>query len=83
MGALGDDHAAFDQHHPVGQGDGGQPVGDQQGGAALEQVSSAAWMRSSTVTSMALVASSSTRMGGLASSVRAMAMRWRCPPDSV
>ena len=43
----------------------------------------ALWMASSTVTSMALVASSNTSTLGLASSVRAMAMRWRWPPDKV
>ena len=42
-----------------------------------------AWICCSTWTSMALVASSSTRIGGLTSSVRAMAMRWRCPPERV
>ena len=42
-----------------------------------------AWMVCSTWTSMALVASSSTRTGGLTNKVRAMAMRWRWPPDSV
>ena len=40
-----------------------------------------AWISCSTWTSMALVASSSTRIGGLTSRVRAMAMRWRWPPD--
>ena len=44
---------------------------------------SAAWIFCSTWTSMALVASSSTRIGGLTSRVRAMAIRWRWPPDSV
>ena len=42
-----------------------------------------AWMVCSTWTSMALVASSRTSTGGLTRRVRAMAMRWRCPPDSV
>ena len=41
------------------------------------------WMRCSTLTSMALVASSRIRMGGLTSRARAMAMRWRCPPERV
>ena len=44
---------------------------------------SASWICCSTWTSMALVASSRTRMGGLTSRVRAMAMRWRWPPDRV
>ena len=44
---------------------------------------SAEWMRCSTFTSMALVASSRMRMGGFTSRARAMAMRWRWPPESV
>ena len=43
----------------------------------------ASWMRSSTATSMALVASSRTRIVGSASRARARASRWRWPPDSV
>ena len=45
--------------------------------------SSAAWISCSTCTSMALVASSRIRTGGLISSVRAIAMRWRWPPERV
>ncbi len=41
-----------------------------------------AWMAASTSESSALVASSSSRMGASSSITRAMAMRWRCPPDS-
>ena len=33
VGALGDDPAALDHRHPVGQADGRQAVGDDQGGA--------------------------------------------------
>ena len=44
---------------------------------------SAAWICCSICTSMADVASSSTRIGGFTTSVRAIAMRWRWPPDSV
>ena len=46
-------------------------------------VRSAPWISNSRCASTALVASSSMRIRGLTSSVRAIAMRWRCPPDSV
>ena len=35
VGPVGHDLVLVQQHHPVGQGDGGQPVGDDQRGAAL------------------------------------------------
>ena len=44
---------------------------------------SAAWICCSICTSIAEVASSSTRIGGLTNSVRAMEMRCRWPPESV
>ncbi|KAG1439223.1 hypothetical protein G6F55_013781 [Rhizopus delemar] len=40
------------------------------------------WIAASTSESSAEVASSSTRSGASFSSTRAMAMRWRWPPDS-
>ena len=83
VGAVGHHLVLVEQDHPVGQRDGRQPVGDDQGGPALHRTFRPAWMVCSTWTSMALVASSSTRIGGLTSRVRAMAMRWRWPPDSV
>ena len=43
---------------------------------------SAAWMWRSASVSSAEVASSRMRMGASFSSARAMAMRWRCPPES-
>ena len=46
-------------------------------------VRSASWICCSICTSIAEVASSSTSIGGLTSSVRAIASRWRCPPESV
>ncbi len=39
--------------------------------------------RASVAASSALVASSRIRIGGFFSSARAMARRWRCPPDRV
>ena len=46
-------------------------------------VLSAFWMRASVTESSALVASSRIRIGGFFSSARAIARRWRSPPDSV
>ena len=40
------------------------------------------WMADSTSESSALVASSSSRMGAFLSMTRAMATRWRWPPDN-
>ena len=83
VGAVGDDPPAVEQHDPVGQADGRQAVGDDQWCGPRISVRSAPWISSSRWTSTELVASSRIRIGGLTSSVRAMAMRWRCPPDSV
>ncbi len=47
------------------------------------RVLSAFWMRASVTESRALVASSKIRIGGFLSSARAIASRWRSPPDSV
>ena len=44
--------------------------------------SSERWMAASVSLSTALVASSSTRMGGFFRMARASAIRWRWPPDS-
>ena len=38
MGAVGDDPAVVEQHHPVGQGDGGRAVGDDDRGAAAHHL---------------------------------------------
>ncbi len=46
-------------------------------------VFSAFWMRASVTESSALVASSRIRIGGFFKSARAIASRWRSPPDSV
>jgi hypothetical protein len=42
-----------------------------------------AWIAASTSLSSALVASSSSRMGASLSITRAIAMRWRWPPESL
>ena len=44
--------------------------------------SRASWMARSVIESRAEVASSRTRMGAFLRITRAMAMRWRCPPES-
>ena len=38
VGAVGGDPAAVDQHHPVGEGDGGRPVGDDERRAAAHDL---------------------------------------------
>ncbi len=38
VGAVGDHPAVVDQHHPVGQGDGGRPVGDHDGRAVAHDL---------------------------------------------
>ncbi len=45
--------------------------------------SSCSWIASSTSLSSAEVASSSTRIGAFFRITRAIAMRWRCPPESL
>ena len=59
-------------------------MGDQQRRAAFERRGVIArWIWSSVALSMALVESSRIRMRGSVSSARAIAIRWRCPPESV
>jgi hypothetical protein len=69
--ALGDQATVFHQQDVVGAADLRQPVGDQQRRAT------------SVLLSIALVESSSTRMRGSLRKARAIAMRCRCPPDSI
>jgi hypothetical protein len=85
VGALLDDAAVLQHHDAVGVLHRGQPVGNDQRGAlpgvALHGRSSAACTMRSLSASSALVASSSSSSGGFFSMARAMAMRWRWPPD--
>mmetsp|Transcript_31926 Transcript_31926/g.87440 ORF Transcript_31926/g.87440 Transcript_31926/m.87440 type:complete len:98 (-) Transcript_31926:1835-2128(-) len=48
-----------------------------------ERPSSASWTIRSELASRLAVASSRSRRAGSRSSERAIAMRWRCPPESV
>ena len=84
MGADGDDPSALEQHDPVGQGDGGEPVGHDDRGAVG---------RAAPVEGVVdrLLDVDVDRAGGVVEhqdagvdqDVRAMAMRWRWPPESV
>jgi len=64
VGALGDHPPVLDHGHPVGQRDRRQAVGDDQRRALASRPRRASWICCSTCTSMADVASSSTRIGG-------------------
>ena len=81
-GAALDDAAAVQHQDGVGVGDRGQAVGDDEGGAALAQPVERALDLASVSTSSALVASSRIRIGASLRMARAMARRWRSPPDS-
>ena len=59
----------------------GQPVRDEQGGAALGEGEQVGGQRVGGGGIEVLAGSSSTRMGKSASRARATATRWRCPPD--
>ena len=60
-----------------------QPVRDDERRAVLASAaSSCSWIWRSSSVSSADVASSRIRIGVLRSNARAIAMRWRCPPDS-
>ena len=80
--AGGDDPAALEQHDAVGEADGRQPVGDHERGAA--GAAGCAARRGSAPRPARRSRWSRRRArgcGGLTSSVRAMAMRWRWPPE--
>ena len=82
--ALGDDPAVLDDRDPVGEADGRQAVGDDQRRPALHQRRAA--RRGSAARSARRSPTSRRRARGSAgstSSVRAIAIRWRCPPESV
>ena len=76
--------ALVEHEDPVGVGDGRQAVGDRQAGAVRRRPRcSVARMSCSVRVSSALVASSSSRIGGFLTSVRAIATRCFSPPDSL
>ena len=74
-----DDAAAIHEHHEIGVADGAEAM--MKVVRPSRSMSIAALTRFSVSTSRALVASSRTRMGALLRMARAMAMRWRSPPD--
>ena len=76
------DAAAIEHHDAVEAAQGRQPVGDGDHRAARISRSSAWRIASSDSLSSEDVASSSSRSGASFRKARAMAMRWRWPPDS-
>ena len=77
------DPSFFQYHNQVRMQNRREPVRNADGRAALGiNSSSAACTARSDSVSSALVASSSTRMGAFLRTARAMAMRWRWPPES-
>ena len=82
MGALLGDAAIPDHQDAVGGPDGGEPVGDDVGGAAPAQLVKGVLIFASVMLSRAEVASSKIRMGGSFRKIRAMATRCFCPPES-
>jgi len=59
--------------------DGGDAVGDDEGGAAAHEFLHRDMIAASVVGSRALVGSSSRRIGAFFKKARAMPMRWRWP----
>ena len=79
MGAALDDAAVVQYHDGVGVAHGGQPVGDDEDGAAVISASMPCWTIASVRVSIELVASSRIITGGSATAARAMASSWRWP----
>ena len=79
---LSHDRAVLQHQDAVGVDHAGQAMRQDQRGAAGISRSSACWITASFSASTEDSASSSTRIGASRSSARAMAMRWRWPPDS-
>ena len=74
--------AVVEDRDPVRRADRRQPVRDDDRRPALISRSSASWTSRSDSLSRALVASSSSRIGGSLRIARAIAIRCRCPPES-
>ena len=81
VGAAFHDAPAVQDEDLGGVLDRGEAVRDSTHGAAARRRSIASCTRRSDSVSSALVASSRMRMGGSTSSARAIAMRWRWPPE--
>ena len=78
------DPSLVHHHHAVRVAHGGQPVRDDEHRPPLgELADSACCTRNSLSASRSEVASSRRRMGGSFRKARAMAMRWRWPPESL
>src|SRR5262249_1289701 len=82
MRALLDDTAALEHDETVHPRDGGKPVRMAITVLPAISVPRLDWIAASTSLSSADVASSSTRIDASLRITRAMAMRWRWPPDS-
>src|SRR5262249_51063119 len=82
MRALLDDTAALEHDETVHPRDGGKPVRDGDHGLARHQRAQARLDRRLDLAVERRVASSSTRIDASLRITRAMAMRWRWPPDS-
>jgi len=76
-----DDPPAVEDDDLVRVAHGREPVRDRDRRPASESWSSASWTNRSVSVSSELVASSSTRMGGLRRIVRAIAIRCFSPPE--
>ena len=77
-----DDAAAVEDEDEVGVNDRGEPVRDDEHGPAGKQPIDGFLDETLDSVSSADVASSRMRIGGSTSSARAIASRWRWPPDS-
>jgi len=75
VGAAIDEPAAVEDDDLVGERDRREPVGDDERSPRL--IAASVWASTDDV------ASSRIRIRGSASSARAIAIRCRCPPDSV
>ena len=82
VAAFFDDAAFVQDDEPVHRGDGGERWAMAMTVLPSIILSRLSWMAASTSESSALVASSSSRIGASLSMTRAMAMRWRWPPES-
>ena len=81
--ALLDDPSVLEHDDPVGVTDGRQAVRDDDVVRPRAALISACWTSCSDTESRCEVASSSTRMPGLRTIARAIAMRWRWPPETI
>ena len=76
-----DDPSVFEDEDAVGSPHRREPMRDDDRGATRVNGSSAAWIAVSAAASTFAVASSSTRIGASLRTARAIASRWRCPPE--